>query len=240
VKKSIIIETVLGFCKEAKKKCPLAGVYDPHPRSSDFSSLPRQPRRAMGVDYFKVLGVSRAANEEDIKRAYRISALKYHPDANKEATAYEKFSGIAEAFDVLSDREFLFFFSFSFGSVRPGAVPARIPSIWFAKQKHTEMEGVGKEGSRNGGTSPTVTNHRLLSPSLSLPLWSAHCSYKQPRSGRCMSSLARKGSRAECRIQASLLPRGRLVAPKRRERIGFADSPSPLVLPLSRPSGAFL
>ncbi|KAI8490043.1 dnaJ homolog subfamily B member 4-like isoform X2 [Branchiostoma floridae x Branchiostoma belcheri] len=57
----------------------------------------------MGKDYYKVLGISRDANEDQIKKAYRKMALKYHPDKNKSAGAEEKFKEIAEAYEVLSD-----------------------------------------------------------------------------------------------------------------------------------------
>ena len=57
----------------------------------------------MGKDYYKILGLSRGASEEDIKKAYRKMALKYHPDKNKTAGAEEKFKEIAEAYEVLSD-----------------------------------------------------------------------------------------------------------------------------------------
>lgn len=55
-------------------------------------------------DYYEVLGVSRDASAEDIKKAYRKMALKYHPDRNPgDASAEEKFKEAAEAYDVLSD-----------------------------------------------------------------------------------------------------------------------------------------
>ena len=57
----------------------------------------------MGKDYYKILGISRGASEEDIKKAYKKMALKYHPDKNKSAGAEEKFKEIAEAYEVLSD-----------------------------------------------------------------------------------------------------------------------------------------
>ncbi|XP_058110220.1 uncharacterized protein LOC131253288 [Magnolia sinica] len=59
----------------------------------------------MGVDYYKTLGVDRNAKEDDLKKAYRKLAMKWHPDKNpnnkKEAEA--KFKQISEAYDVLSD-----------------------------------------------------------------------------------------------------------------------------------------
>lgn len=57
----------------------------------------------MGKDYYKILGIQTGANEDEIKKAYRKMALKYHPDKNKDPNAEEKFKEIAEAYDVLSD-----------------------------------------------------------------------------------------------------------------------------------------
>ncbi|CDW52316.1 dnaj protein; dnaj homolog subfamily b member lik e; dnaj homolog subfamily b member [Trichuris trichiura] len=54
-------------------------------------------------DYYARLGVSRDASEQEIKKAFRKLALKYHPDRNKEANAEAKFREIAEAYEVLSD-----------------------------------------------------------------------------------------------------------------------------------------
>ncbi len=57
-------------------------------------------------DYYEVLGVSKSAGEDEIKKAYRQQALKYHPDRNPDdKEAEEKFKEAAEAFDVLSDPE---------------------------------------------------------------------------------------------------------------------------------------
>jgi len=55
-------------------------------------------------DYYKVLGIAKGATEDEIKKAYRKMALKYHPDKNKTAGAEERFKEIAEAYDVLSDK----------------------------------------------------------------------------------------------------------------------------------------
>lgn len=57
----------------------------------------------MGKDYYGVLGVARDASAEDIKKAYRKMALKFHPDKNKADDAEERFKEIAEAYEILSD-----------------------------------------------------------------------------------------------------------------------------------------
>lgn len=57
----------------------------------------------MGKDYYQILGIQKGANEDEVKKAYRKMALKYHPDKNKSPNAEEKFKEIAEAYDVLSD-----------------------------------------------------------------------------------------------------------------------------------------
>ncbi len=55
-------------------------------------------------DYYKVIGVSKTANADEIKKSYRKLARKYHPDANKgDSKAEERFKEISEAYNVLSD-----------------------------------------------------------------------------------------------------------------------------------------
>ncbi|XP_056264874.1 dnaJ homolog subfamily B member 1b [Pseudoliparis swirei] len=59
----------------------------------------------MGRNYYDILGIKKGASEDDIKKAYRKQALRFHPDKNKSAGAEDKFKEIAEAYDVLSDEK---------------------------------------------------------------------------------------------------------------------------------------
>ena len=57
-------------------------------------------------DYYEILGISKSVSEDEIKKAYRKMAVKYHPDKNPDdKQAEEKFKKITEAYDVLSDPE---------------------------------------------------------------------------------------------------------------------------------------
>ncbi len=56
-------------------------------------------------DYYQVLGITKESSQDDIKRAYRKLARKYHPDVSKESDAEERFKEVGEAYEVLKDPE---------------------------------------------------------------------------------------------------------------------------------------
>ncbi len=117
-------------------------------------------------DYYKILGVEKSASPEEIKKAYRLLARKYHPDVSKEANAEEKFKEVAEAHEVLKDPEKRAAYD-QLGTYQPGQ-DFRPPPDWeqhfgpghFHFSSHgggdfsdffSELFGMGHRGARAGG-----------------------------------------------------------------------------------------
>jgi curved DNA-binding protein len=117
-------------------------------------------------DYYKVLGVERGASDDEIKKAYRKLARKYHPDVSKEASAKEKFQEVSEAYETLRDKEKRAAYD-SLGSGFRQGQDFRPPPDWFERfgggGRGEDLHGVdlgelfesmglfGRAGRRTGG-----------------------------------------------------------------------------------------
>jgi molecular chaperone DnaJ len=107
-------------------------------------------------DYYEVLGVARNAEEEEIKKAYRQAALKFHPDRNKnDKDAESKFKEAAEAYDVLHDAEKRAAYdrfghqAFSGGGAGPGG--AQFTNVEDIFSAFSDVFGDGAFGGMFGG-----------------------------------------------------------------------------------------
>ncbi len=92
-------------------------------------------------DYYKILGVERGASADDVKKAYRRLARKYHPDVSKEKNAEERFKEVAEANETLKDPDKRAAYD-GLGAHRPGQ-DFRPPPDWFDR---FHMHGAGDSG----------------------------------------------------------------------------------------------
>jgi len=121
-------------------------------------------------DYYKVLGVERGAAEDEIKKAYRKLARKYHPDVSKEANAKEKFQEVSEAYETLRDKEKRAAYDSLGSGFRPGQ-DFRPPPDWFDRfgagraedlrdvdlsDLFEQMGIFGRAGGRRGGFGRSV------------------------------------------------------------------------------------
>jgi curved DNA-binding protein len=93
-------------------------------------------------DYYKILGVERNAVEDDIKKAYRKLARKYHPDVSKESNAKEKFQEVSEAYETLRDKEKRAAYDSLGSGFRPGQ-DFRPPPDWFERFGGNRGEDLG-------------------------------------------------------------------------------------------------
>ena len=107
------------------------------------------------ADFYDLLGVSRDADADTLKRAYRQQARKYHPDVNKEAGAEDKFKEIGKAYEVLSDSQKRARYD-QFGEAGIGGA-AGMPDMGdmggFADLFDTFFNGFGGSGSQGGSRS---------------------------------------------------------------------------------------
>jgi len=97
-------------------------------------------------DYYDTLGVTRGAPAEEIKRAYRKLARKYHPDVSKEKNAEAKFKDVQEAYEVLKDPEKRASYDQLGRDYRPGQ-QFRPPPDW---EQHFGRSGTHRFSEMNG------------------------------------------------------------------------------------------
>ncbi len=97
-------------------------------------------------DYYKSLGVKKGASKEEISKAYKKLARKYHPDVNKESDAEDKFKKISEAYEVLKDEKKRKQYDTFGSSMNNGGSQAN----WEDILSQSGFGGAGRRGKRNG------------------------------------------------------------------------------------------
>src|SRR5215475_12436576 len=103
-------------------------------------------------DYYEVLGVSKTASQDDIRKAHRKLVRQYHPDVNKNnKAAEEKFKEVQEAYDVLSDEHKRKHYD-QFGHAGVGEGPGGVDPAMYEAYRRAQQG----RGARGRGPSVTV------------------------------------------------------------------------------------
>ncbi len=192
-------------------------------------------------DYYQILGVARDAGKEEIKKAYRRLARKYHPDVSKEVAAEEKFKEVNEANEVLSDAEKRAAYDQLGTSYRPGQ-DFRPPPDWaggagggdFAGEDFSDLfsqlfgarkqAGASRrQGFPGGGAAPAGQD---VEASLTLTLEEAYHGVEKH-----LSLSARDGTRdVKLRVPAGALSGKRLRVPGKGQRSPYGGAAGDLYL----------
>ncbi len=184
-------------------------------------------------DYYQILGVARDASKEDIKKAYRRLARKFHPDVSKESGAEEKFKDVNEANEVLSDTEKRAAYD-QLGSYRPGQ-DFRPPPGWGGAGGATDFSDLfsqlfgGRKSSGRGHAGAGMPPGQDVEASLTLTLEEAFHGVEKH-----LSLSADQGTRdVKLRVPPGALPGKRLRVP------GMPRPGRRSFWPLREPAGTF-
>ncbi|MDP6601436.1 MAG: DnaJ C-terminal domain-containing protein [Phycisphaerales bacterium] len=188
---------------------------------------------ASTTDYYETLGVDRSATAEEIRKAYRRLARKYHPDVNKEADAATKFAEVQEAYDILSDAEKRKSYD-RFGAAGPGDGMGgdgfRGPYSW-SQQGGSDVDFSEVFGSMfGGGRSPFEGGHAHAPPQAGRDVAEKiTVTFMTALHGGVEEVHLADGSRAKVRIPAGFEP-GRRLRLKGKGESGMSGGPAGDVL----------
>jgi curved DNA-binding protein len=145
-------------------------------------------------DYYSIMGVARGASQDEIKRAYRKLARKYHPDVSKEAGAEEKFKELQEANEVLKDPE-------------KRAAYDQLGARWKEGQDFRPPPDWGKDFEHSGGFTHTGGSGGSGGADFSdffASLFGARSSFGGPQSGGARGGYAANGQDHFAKIEIAL------------------------------------